>query len=161
MQTLGLSDSTPRTENRLKNIFWPSVQTATDVDSLGTQGYWICAVLAVFVFGSLTISGHPVIGVFLLLFYYLGGVGIREHSRYAAGVVLGLFVVDMLSSGPSVLKILIAALLLSNFRATWIASRWKPGADEAVAPPRFDETLGDKFADNLPMWLWPKARIPY
>jgi hypothetical protein len=39
MQTLGLSDSTPRTESRLKSLFWPTIQTGSDVDYLGAQGY--------------------------------------------------------------------------------------------------------------------------
>jgi hypothetical protein len=161
MQTLGLSDSTPRTESRLKSLFWPSIQTASDVDYLGAQGYWVCAVVAVFSFVFSAATGHAIIGAFVLLFYYLGGVGVRERSRYAAAVVLVLFIADMLASGPGVVRVLIAALLLSNLRATWIAARWKPDSDEAVLPPRFSETWSDKFADKLPMWLWPKVRVLY
>ncbi|HYL10885.1 MAG TPA: hypothetical protein VEU31_09120 [Candidatus Acidoferrales bacterium] len=161
MQTLGLSDSMPRSEGRLKSLFWPSVQTSNDVDYLGAQGYWVCAVVAVFSFVFSAIAGHPIIGAFVLLFYYLGGVGVRERSRYSAAVVLFLFVADTLASGPGVVKVLIAALLLSNLRATWIASRWRPESDEAVLPPRFGDTWGDKFADKLPMWLWPKVRVVY
>jgi len=161
MQTLGLSDSTPRTESRLKSLFWPSIQTGSDVDYLGAQGYWVCAVVAVFSFIFSAISGHVIAGAIVLVFYYLGGVGVRERSRYAAAVVLGLFVADMLASGPSVLRVLIAALLLSNLRATWIASRWKPESDEAILPPRLGETWSDKFVDKLPMWLWPKVRVLY
>jgi hypothetical protein len=93
--------------------------------------------------------------------YYLGGVGVRDRSRYAAAVVLIMFVADMATAGPGVLRVLIAALLLSNLRATWIATRWKPQSDEAALPPRFSETWGDKFADKLPMFLWPKVRVLY
>ncbi|HZR29438.1 MAG TPA: hypothetical protein VFA71_11735 [Terriglobales bacterium] len=39
MQTLGVSDSTPQSENWLKSLFWPSIQS--DVDYLGAQGYWV------------------------------------------------------------------------------------------------------------------------
>ena len=39
MQTLGLAESTPRTENRIKSLLWPSIQTATDVDYLGTHNW--------------------------------------------------------------------------------------------------------------------------
>jgi hypothetical protein len=161
MQTLGLSESSPRTESRLKSLFWPSIQTAADLDYLGSQGYWVCAIVAVFSFAVTAFTGHPIAGVATLLFYYLGGVGVREHSRYAAVVVFVLYIADTLLSGPGVLKVFIAALLLSNIRATWIASQWKPESDEAVLPPRFSETWSDKFADQLPMWLWPKVRIAY
>jgi hypothetical protein len=161
METLGLSESTPRSESRLKSLFWPSIQNGTDVDYLGAQGYWVCAVTAVLSFAITMIAGSAVLAVVVLLFYYFGGVGVRERSRYAATVILTLFVADTLTTGPSVLRILIGALLLSNLRATWIASRWKPGTEESALPPRLNETLGDKFADRLPQWLWPKMRIPY
>jgi hypothetical protein len=161
VQTLGLSNSTPRTENRLKSLFWPSIQTASDVDYLGAQGYWVCALVAVFSCVSSTISGRAIAGAFVLLFYYFGGVGVRERSRYAAAVVLLMFVADTLASEGGIVRVLIAALLLSNLRATWIASRWKPESSEAVLPIRLDQTWGDKFADQLPMWLWPKIRATY
>ena len=161
MQTLGLSDTTPRSESRLKSLFWPSVQTATDVDYLGTQGYWVCALVAVLTCVFLIALGHGVMALITLLFYYLGGVGVRERSRYAAVVVLTAYVIDVLASGLSVPRVLISALLLSNLRATWIAARWKPDSEEAILPPRLNETLGDKLADQLPMRLWPKVRIFY
>ena len=84
METLGLSGSTPRTEGRLKSLFWPSIQNGTDVDYLGVQGYWVCTIVGVssLVFNAL--SGQTIAGIFVLLYYYLGGVGVRERSRYAA-----------------------------------------------------------------------------
>jgi hypothetical protein len=161
MQTLGLSDSMPRSESRLKSLFWPSVQSSSDVDYLGAQGYWVCAAIAVLSFIVLLISGHPFLGGFVFLVFYLGGVGVRERSRYAAGCVLVLYVMDMLVSGPHIIKVLFAALLLANFRAIWIASHWRPDSEEAVPAPRWSENWSDKFADQLPMWLWPKILVAY
>jgi len=161
MQTLGLSDSMPRSESRLKSLFWPSVQSSSDVDYLGAQGYWVCAAIAVLSFVVLLISGHPFLGGFVFLVFYLGGVGVRERSRYAAGCVLVLYVMDMLVSAPSIIKVLFAALLLANFRAIWIASHWRPDSAEAVPAPRWSENWSDKFADQLPMWLWPKIQVAY
>jgi hypothetical protein len=161
MQTLGLSDSEPRTESRLKSLFWPSIQTGSDVDYLGAQGYWVCALVAVFSLAFSAITGHVIVGALVCLFYYLGGVGVRERSRYAAAAVLAMYVADMLVTGVGVVRVIFAALLLSNLRATWIASHWKPESDEAILPPRFGETWSDKFADKMPMWLWPKVRVPY
>jgi hypothetical protein len=161
MQTLGLSDSMPRSESRLKNLFWPSIQSSSDVDYLGAQGYWVCAVIAVLSLVVLAISNHPLLGGFVFLIFYLGGVGVRERSRYAAGCVLVLYVMDMLVSGPSIVRVLFAALLLANFRAIWIASHWRPDSEEAAPAPRWSENWSDKFADQLPMWLWPKIRVFY
>jgi hypothetical protein len=161
METLGLSDSTPRSESRLKSLLWPSVANATDVDYLGSQGYWLCTIIAVATLIVCLATGQAVLGVVVLLYYYLGGAGVREGSRYAAIAVFVLYVEGIIISGVSVMNILFAALLLSNVRATWIASRWKPESEEAAPPPRLNETFGDKFADQLPRWLWPKVRVLY
>ena len=151
----------PRSESRIKSLFWPSIQSSSDVDYLGAQGYWVCVAVAVLSFVVLIISDQPIMGTFVLLFYFLGGVGVRERSRYAAGCVLVGYLADILASGPSIVRIILAALLLSNFRATWIAARWTPGSEEAATVPRWSETWTDKFADKLPTFLWPKVRIPY
>jgi hypothetical protein len=161
MQTLGISDSTPRTESRLKSLLWPSVETATDVDYLGTQGYWICTVVAVITLVLSVLVGRAGWGVLIFLLYYLGGVGVRERSRYAAITVFVFYLLEILTSGPSVPRIIFAALLFANLRATWIAAGWRPESEEAILPPRLSETWGDKLSDQLPQWLWPKVRILY
>lgn len=158
MQTLGLSDRTTRSEGRLKSLFWPSIQTGDDVDYLGTQGFWVCIIVAVLSLVLSVFAGHEIIGTVVLLFFFLGGVGVREHSRYAASVVLLLYIVDTIATGPNALRLGIAAVLFSNLRATWIASRWNPASTEATPPPRLQETWSDKFADSMPIWLWPKTR---
>jgi hypothetical protein len=160
MQTLGISNSTPQTENRLKSLFWPSIQTSTDVDYLGTQGFWVCAFVGTIEFIVSVVQGHPIGGFFALLFYFLGGVGVRERSRYAAAIVLALYLAEF-ALGVSIMRVVLFGILLSNLRATWIASSWKAESAEATIPPRFGETLADKFADRLPPWLWPKVRIVY
>jgi hypothetical protein len=161
METLNLSESTPRTEGRLKTLFWPSIQNATDVDSLGTQGFWVCTFVAVISLVYLVATGQPIAGLATFLLFYLGGVGVRERSRYAAVAVFIAYAMEMFVTGFGIVRIIITALLLSNLRATWIAARWKPESDEAAPAPRFAETLADKFADQWPTWLWPKVRILY
>lgn len=167
MQTLGLSDSTPRPESRLRSLFWPSIKTGSDVDYLGRQGFWVCTVVAVVSFVFLVAVDRAGSGLLILLFYFLGGVGVRERSPYAATVVFVMYLLDTLLlgiallSGGGVVRVILLALLLSNLRATWIASRWQPGSEDATLPPRLGETWGDKLADQLPMWLWPRARILY
>ena len=161
METLGLSDSTSsRTDGWFKALFWPAIQNGSDVDYLGAQGYWVCTVVALVSFVFLTAIGQPISGAMTLLLYYLGGVGVRERSRYAAIVVFLMYLLDTLVS-PGVVRVLLSALLLSNLRATWIAANWSPDSEEAALPPRLRETLADKFADRFPQWLWPKVRILY
>jgi hypothetical protein len=160
MQTLDLSGTAPKSENRLKSLFWPTIHTGTDVDYLGSQGYWICAIVAVLSWMGSAVTGHPIAGFFLLLYYYLGGVGVRQRSVFAAIVVFIMFFADTVFS-PGIWKFFGCVLLLSNIRATFIASFWDPGVAGAEAPMRLDETWGDKFADKLPAWLWPKIHYGY
>ncbi len=160
MQTLGISNSTPPQENRLKNLFWPTIRTGTDVDALGTQGFWICAVVALLSLVVTTIAGQPLVGLLLFAFYYMGGVGVREHNLYAAIVVFIMYLANTVAS-PGVLSVFITIVLLSNMRATFIASFWEPETVEAEMPIRLNETWGDKFADKWPVWLWPKIQIVF
>ena len=163
MQTLGLSDSTTRSENRLKSLFWPSIQSGADVDYLAVQGFWVCTIVGLmsFIFAGL-LARQPIIGFVILLLFHLGGVGVREHNPYAAAIVLIYYVIDFLASfvllfatnpGIGVVKVIVVALLLSNLRATWIASGWKPDSEEAALPPRLGETFFDKLADKWPAFI--------
>ena len=169
MQTLGISDSTPRGESRLKSLFWPSIDSGFDVEYLAVQGYWVCTLVAVLSSIILFFTGHPILAAALFLLFYVGGVGVREHNRFAATFVFVYYVIDGLTSlqalvgspGGIVIRVIITALLLSNLRATWIAARWKSDAAEAALPQRLDDTWADKFANAWPKWLWPKMKIVY
>ncbi len=169
MQTLGISDSTSRSESRLKSLFWPSVESGVDVDYLAVQGYWVCTLVAALSVVVLLATRQPILAAVMFLLFYLGGVGVREHSRFAATIVFVYYVIDTLTSvrflvaspGGIVLRVIITALLLSNLRATWIAAHWQSGSDEAALPLRLVDTWTDKFANKWPTWLWPKMRVVY
>jgi hypothetical protein len=96
MQTLGLSDSTPRTEARLKNLFWPSILNEVDVDYLGRQGFWVCFGVAAVTLIFNLVSGFIVSGMFESLFFFLGGVGVRSRSRFAAVVIFSAYFLSTL-----------------------------------------------------------------
>lgn len=160
MQTLGVSNPTPQSDSRLKNIFWPTIHSATDVDTLGSQGFWICTIVGVVGFVMSLIGGNPIVGFFLLIYFYLGGVGVRQHNLYSAIVVFIMYLANALAS-PGILNVILTAVLLSTLRATFIASFWEADTAEAEMPIRLNETWGDKFSDQWPKWLWPKIQIVY
>jgi hypothetical protein len=58
MQTLGIADSTPKSENRFKSLFWPDIESGADVDYLGTQGYLLCSLIAVVTLGMSVATGR-------------------------------------------------------------------------------------------------------
>jgi hypothetical protein len=170
MQTLGLSDSTTRSEGRLKSLFWPSIQSGADVDYLAVQGFWVCTIVGGLTLVFQLLGGNPVIGVVVFLLFHFGGIGVREHNPFAAGIMLAYYLVDFLASavlifanspGIGIVKIIITALLFSNLRATWIAAGWKPDSEEAALPPRMGDTLADKFSDKWPAFIWPKVKVVY
>ena len=72
MQTLGLSDSTPRSESRLKSLFWPSIQSGADVDYLAVQGFWVCTIVGVMSLFFLAVTARqPILGILVFLLFLL------------------------------------------------------------------------------------------
>jgi hypothetical protein len=160
MQTLGVWESTAPSDSRLKNIFWPTIRSRVDVDTLGSQGFWICVAIGVVSLASNFLIGQPIAGVFLFIYFYLGGVGVREQSCYAAVAVFAMYVATFAIS-PGILSFFCSVLLLSVLRATFIASFWERNEGATEMPVRFNETWKDIFADQWPAKMWPKIRIAY
>ena len=71
-----------------QRMFWPS-DHAGETDQLGKQGFWVCLAVAVLSCVVLLAQGHWVLGLLTLLFFGLGGIGVREHST-AAAVLVGI-----------------------------------------------------------------------
>lgn len=174
MQSLDLSGSSKKSDGRLKSLLWPAVDNAWDVDYLGQQGFWICLVIGVLSFIFVYVftgelggpAGHRIgliVAIAMFVVYFIGGMGVRESSWPAAAMVFAIYAVNLLGSGnfPGVLAIIAGAVLLSNVRATVLASRWKPAAEGEDRPMRFNETLRDKLVDQLPPRAWPILRIPF
>ena len=169
MQTLGLSGESQRSDGRLKSIFWPTVQNAWDVDSLGRQGFWICVIIAAFQLVVSLFTGSPiliVVGALTALAFLIGGMGVRESNWPAAAMVFVLYFLGLLytmASGkfPGILMIVAAGILLSNVRAAFLASEWRPAGKDDDKPTRFNDSLGDKLVDQLPAKAWPLLQIPF
>jgi len=168
MQTLGVANQTPQSDSRIKNIFWPTIRTGTDVDTLGSQGYWICVIIAALSLVLSLFTGQWLAAIVGVMVYYVGGVGIRQHSIFAAAMVFTTFLLNLIASSLAgilglefVVQVLVCVVLLATLRGTWIASFWEKREGVAEMPPRFNETWGDKFVDKFPIWFWPKIRIAY
>lgn len=169
MQTLGLSSETKRSDGRLKSIFWPSVENAWDVNYLGQQGFLICIAIGIFQFIGTAVVGTTmfvVIGLVAFFIFFLGGIGVREASWPAAALIFAIYVsgiVDVFSKGhpPGVLAIIGAGILLSNVRAAFLASEWRPAAEGEDRPTRFNETFSDKLVDQMPPKMWPFLKVPF
>jgi hypothetical protein len=167
MQTLGLSDSTPRTESRLRALLWPTIRNEIDLDYVTTQGFWICFILAAMTLALSPLVGSIYWGLFEGGFYFLAGIGVRQRSRVAAVTVFSSYLLSALvlqrntGNGFGIVTIIFLALLLANVRGNWLSASWVPDPDSTAYPERLNQTLGDKLSDQLPMFLWPKGRFVF
>ena len=164
MQILGLSDSTTKPEgSRIKALFWPTIRHEYDADYICQQGFWVCSVLAVITLGLGLLSGNVRTSLAFSVFavyYFLGGIGVRQCSRFAATAVFVNYLLSILGSGLAgigVLSVITLALLLANVRGTWLAARWRAASTEPP-PMRISQTLGDRISSQLPPQVWPVGR---
>jgi hypothetical protein len=172
MQTLGLQDESKGNDSRLKSIFWPTVENAWDVDYLGQQGFWFCVLIGASQIGFALLAHNLfmlVLSAFGASIYVLGGMGVREKSWPAAAIVFTLYLLDTLAialtpaifTPGAMIRFLLLGLLLSNLRATLIASRWTAASEDEDRPERFDSTWRDKLVDVWPPKVWKALRIPF
>jgi hypothetical protein len=167
MQTLGLSDSTPRTESRWRALLWPTIRNDGDFDYVTTQGFWICFIVAAMTLALSPFNGSLFWGVFESGFYFLAGIGVRQRSRVAAVTAFSAYFLSAVAlqrytgNGFGILRIIFLALLFANIRGNWVSARWVTDSESAVSPARLNQTIGDKLSDQLPMFLWPKLRFVF
>jgi hypothetical protein len=165
MSILGIDGRPERGDNILQRIFWPG-NHAGEADALGQQGYWVCLFVGLISAGISVFTGHALVGLLILAFYWLGGIGVREHSLSAAiivavGYVAALTFAIAMHRIPGLLDIAITAILLGNIRGTYVASSWRAKGDSDVFPDRLNTTFFDWLVDQLPAKLWPKGRYAF
>ncbi len=163
MGYLGLSEPAEKQDNIFQRLFWPS-DHAGEADTLGQQGFWICAVVAIISLVALSVQRHWILALLSFAFFLLGGIGVREHSTpaavfvalaYALNQALGLF----LGQFPGFLAFVACVLLIANIRGTWIASQHKFSGDPDAFPERLNSTFRDKLVDQMPAKVWPRTKI--
>jgi hypothetical protein len=165
MSTLGLDGRPQREDNIIRRVFWPS-DHAGEADTLGQQGYWVCLFVGLVSAGISVFTGHALVGLLIFAFYWLGGMGVREHSVSAAvivafGYIAGLIFAIATRHLPGLLDIGITVILLGNIRGTYVASSWKAKGDPEAFPDRMNITFFDRLVDQLPAKVWPRGRYAF
>lgn len=165
MGYLGLSEPVEKQDNLFRRIFWPG-DGAGDVDALGQRGFWLCAAVGTISFVLFVAQGHWLIALLTLAFFWLGGVGVREHSTAAAVLVAAAYLLHqaaslMAGTFPGVIAVAAAVLLIANIRGTQIAARWAKSGDAEVFPERMRETWSDRLVDQMPARVWPRTRVVF
>jgi hypothetical protein len=166
METLGISGPPKKDDSFFRRIFWPS-EDSVDADMLGQQGFWLCLIVALLTLITATFQGHFVLAILFASFYFLGGVGVREHDLAAANLVAIVYSLNLLATVfltrafPGYLTLFAELLLISNIRGCWIASKWQKAGDPDLIPLRMNETWRDKLVDQMPAKVWPRIRITF
>lgn len=170
MQTLGLASKPQPTDNLFKRLFWPAIESQYDVDLLGQQGFWVCTVVAIVSFAVMAILGTPITGAFSALVFFLGGCGVRQRSVAASALVFCVYLINFVggiligSFGNPLIQAVILMLLFANIRATVLSRRWMSQPVDPIdqeLPERSITTIADRFANKLPVTLWPKTRYVF
>jgi len=158
LDSLGLSSTAPRSDSRLKALFWPTIRHDGDLEYITEQGFWICLTISVVTYCVGAIQGHPIASLLDFGFYFLAGVGVRQRSLAASIIAFTVYLAShlILRSG-GILMTVFLALLLANVRGIWISSRW---SKENTLPPveRLNDTFFDKLSGRWPEVLWPKTK---
>ena len=166
MQTLGLSESTPRTEGRFKSLFWPSIGSDNDVDYLTRQGFWLCVTVAALTLVLSLLLGQGLAVILDVAFFFMCGVGIRVSSRVAAVcafiayTLTGFVMLKMGMRGFGIVRIIGMALLLSNVRATFLAAQWVASRTEPPPTP-LTQTFSERVSDVMPRRVWPVGQYVF
>lgn len=170
MQNLGISDSTPRTESRLRgfvtSLFWIDIKDEVEVDHVTTKGFWVCMAVAIMTLVVTSLQGDPLGAIVTAVFFALGGIGVRQRSRFAAVGVFTVYLLSFIATvrhtgfGFGVVTFVFLAILLGNVRGVWVAARWKGTAPPDAQPPQIEDWR-DHFTDTWPPRIWPKARYVF
>lgn len=144
-------------------LFWPG-NRPEEAYLLGIQGYLLCIVIALVSAATLGFDKQYTAALLTFLFYFLGGIGVREHERLAALLITAGYLLNLIAnwiSGapPGAFTILGAILLLANIRATLIAHRWARRRHHEVSLERLSDSWSERLLDELPAYFWPRVRV--
>ena len=83
MQTLGLSDSTPKTSSRIKELFWPKIDDDVAAVTAARNAMYASFVIAASTTFAVLTSQNNLAWIDVAL-YAMVGIGVRQLSRTAA-----------------------------------------------------------------------------
>ena len=138
MQVLGLSESTPKPQSRIKELFWPDLRAIPSTESACRSAAMACFVIAGLT-ALLAIFRDPLALVDAVLFAIIG-IGLRMMSRTAAVAGLALYIAEQIATitmakrAPGILTILITAILISGVRASFAYHRMRNANVESLPP---------------------------
>ena len=128
MQTLGLSDSTPKPTSRLKDLFRPDLSNEVSALTVCHSASWACFIVAIVTAALAIFINHAAFldaGLFALI-----GLGLRKAFRTAAVGGFVLYILEQIANIvaghiPSVVAIFISVILFNGIRAAYAYQRFR------------------------------------
>ena len=122
MQTLGLSDSTPKPTSRLKDLFRPDLSSEVAARTVCYSASWACLIIAAL--GAILSFFIEYASVFDAALFFLIGLGLRKAWRTAAIAGFALYLAEQVffvANGhvPSVVAVFIVIILFNGVRASF------------------------------------------
>jgi len=162
MQTLGLSPSTPKPSNRLRDLLWPVIKDEVSALTAARNGMYVSFLVAL-VTGIVALFTNR-LGLLDAALFLMVGIGIRQLSRVAAVTGLALYVLSIVVRAVQgqfgvlgVIGLIFTAVLASAVRAAFFAHRWRrehPADTDLANPPM----AGGVLLERTPMRLWPVVK---
>jgi signal peptidase I len=154
MQTLGLSDSTPKSEGRLRALLWPRINNEVAAATAAQN-----AMYATFAVAALTVlavllrvvnpSSLPEVAVLLILCVILG-IGIRQFSVTASTLMLAFYVINIVATvvarayGPGTVATFVVPVIATCLFAGGLRAAWFMRKENMVLAP---------------LWRWTRAVV--
>lgn len=128
MQTLGLSNSTPKPTSRLRDLFRPDLSSDIQALTVCQSAAWACFIVAALTAALAVYSAARLALIDAAMFTGVG-VGLREGSRAAAVWGFVLYLIEQaasiaVSGIPSVMSIFIIVILFNGIRASYAHHRF-------------------------------------
>ncbi len=153
METLGLSDSTPKPEGRLRALFWPRIESDVAADTAAQNAmYAALGIAALTTIGAL-VRLVPLASLLDAALFVVLALGIRQFSMTASILATVLYAAEfilsilrgMIGSGV-VIAVIATGLFIAGIRAAWFMR----GHPEWFQPPAFQPTSWTR------VWRWTR-----
>ena len=132
MQTLGLSDSTPKSEGRLRALLWPTIVSDVAASTVGQNALYACVGVGALTIILVVLRIAPVDSLLDAALFLMLGIGVRQFSMAASILALLLYVTNVAMSiahgvigAGGVVAVIITSLFISSVRAALFMRRHK------------------------------------
>ncbi len=158
----------PQSTGSLRAIFWANLKDEAEVNDAARFGYYACLFICLTTFFAMLIGGTLLAALVDIFFFFMAGLGIRQHSRLAAVSAVGLFAVEKLvtlASGQvgflTLVTLPMGLILLNAARAAYVAPQFPAIQQPMANPPAAEPQDWLARVERLAWSLWPRLQLAF